>query len=54
LVQETLSCAFSPSGYPFEIQLSMVDEYQNDISYVLLPVADTDELSVCASKPGIR
>jgi hypothetical protein len=52
LVQETLSCALSPSGYLLEILLSTVDEYQNNISYVLLPVADTDELSVCANKPG--
>jgi hypothetical protein len=52
LVQETLSCALSPSGYLLEILLSRVDEYQNNISYVLLPVADTDELSVYANKPG--
>jgi hypothetical protein len=41
-----------PSGCPFEIVLSRVDEYQNNISYVLLPVADTDGLSVCANTPG--
>jgi hypothetical protein len=51
LAQQTLSCAMFLAGSPFENLLSKVDEYQSSTSYVLLLVADTEGLLVCANIP---
>jgi hypothetical protein len=51
LAQQTLSCGKFLAGSPSETLLSMVDERQNSISYVLPLAAYTEGPLVCANTP---